>query len=252
MTNTKALEEQVRQEIASGVHALAAAMVEDIAVPTNALVSKQQQIQKIEEQFISDLDAMKKVCHEGLSYCIGALQELASLDSSIDMAAFKSHLIDSFDRIDSAETVAKLGAELLQGKTWKELLQISNSAIEMLYRGAKSHFDAKSYDKAESAFSFLVVIDPSHYQFWLGLGHSAFNLHHKEKAINAYAMASMVDPVSPWPHIHAANCFEANSDYPHALIALEMAQETNGNSPQKDHALAVDLSQRINLLRHKA
>lgn len=245
------LEKKIEKEIMSELPKLAQLAAEELSASGHPLENPKMQAEKIEQEIHHDFEVYKKKCKEGMMLCVKAVEELAANDHSIDMKKLRADLLKAFALFDSIETVKKLGEQVLEGKTWKELLHIKDSTFEMLYKGAISIFDTGKYEEAEEAFFILSLLDSNKYLFWIGLGHSAFHANHHDVALKAYMAASMADSSSIWPHICAANCFEVKNDLNHALMALEEAQEINKNSPHKDVEIGTELTQRIAVLRHK-
>ncbi len=190
-------------------------------------------------------------CKDGFLICISSLRELALHDDEIQTDRLKRKMGSLPKKFDSLEKIQQLGLQLIEGKTWRELLDFHDDILQMLYRGASHVFEQKQYADAEFAFSFLTTLDPTQYAFWIGLGHAAYHSQHPDVAINAYAMASFCLPNAIWPHIYAANVFEAHQDKQHALLALQEADRIYQENNQGNKELAKTLKQRIAALQKK-
>lgn len=247
MAKKLTLEREIEKEINIGLPELARLVAED---ETGAL--SKGKADKIKHELEHDFNLYKNRCKEGLLLCIKAVEELAVNNRDINKKELKKDLLRAFSLFDSVEHVKKFGEQvLLEGKTWKELLRFKEATFEMLYKGARSIFDAGKYEEAEKAFFVLSLLDSTQFLFWIGFGHSAFQLENYDEALKAYMAACMAAPGVMWPHIYAANCFEAKKDFEGALLALQEAQEINNQSEQKNVEVGKELSDRINLLKHK-
>jgi len=240
---------ELDREINESLAPLCQTIAQEAGLPQEALLSPKAKAQTIENEMKAEINGYRKKCTEGFVLCVDEMQEIARKDPTLDLKVVKQNLEQAFDKLDSLDTIKNYVKEVLSGKTWRELLSISEPSLQALYKGAKHMFDEKRYREAESAFCFLATLDSSQYAFWLGLGHSCFHNKNFKEATNAYAMASMADSAAIWPHVYAANCFEATSDFHHALIALESAKKTSVHSQERNREFEEALNQRIVMLQ---
>ena len=112
-------------------------------------------------------------------------------------------------------------------------------------KGQSPYLKKKSYQEAEKAFFAICCFDPSHFVYWVGLAHSSFQNNHYEQAIDAYSIASGMDPENIWPHIWAANCFEAVKDSEHACMALSEALSLEKAKKSPDREMVHSLEMRL-------
>lgn len=248
----KKLLEELETAVKDGLGPLAEAIAEETSSPEDKLVSSKARAEKLEAEIRENLDAFTKKCRDGFIACVKEVQALGAHDPEIDVQGLRDDLQQAFDQLDSLETVENFGMQVLEGESWSDLLHFKESTLQLLYKGAKHLFDEKRYEEAEQAFSFLITLDAKQYPFWLGLGHAAFHLKNWDLATNAYAMASINDPTSVWPHIYAANCFEAQNNFHHALMALEEALEVYKKGGAENKELEEAISRRIAEAKNKA
>lgn len=253
MARKLTLEQKIEKEIMSELPQLAQLVADEEGSHGHPLKNPKARAEKIEHEIQHDFKVYKQRCKEGMLLCVKAVSDLATHDHHINAKDLKADLLKAFAVFDSVETAKNLGKQVIEGKTWKELLHLKDSSFEMLYKGARSIFDAGNFEQAEEAFFVLSLLDSKNSLFWIGLGHSAFHAHHHDVALKAYMAASMTDPHSIWPHIYAANCFEAKKDFRHALMALEEAKVIYNHNPHKKNIeIGNELNNRINELKHKA
>lgn len=114
-----------------------------------------------------------------------------------------------------------VGEQILQGKTFQDMIGFSATTMEKLYAKARSLFRRERYEEAADAFIFLTTLNPHYYVYWIGLGMSEHLSGYYQEALGAYAMAAICDPNNPVPHYHAASCYRHLLDHANARVALE-------------------------------
>lgn len=146
------------------------------------------------------------------------------------------------------ETVAQMGAKLseeekkeqerivtemiVKGKFAKDALGISRECLEIVYGGTLNLYNSGQYAKAELMFQFLTLLDPTSFKYHMGIAASRHMQKRYDKALDAYAACIPLDPKSPLPYYHAADCCVHINDLPFALRYLEHCIWTCGVTPQ--------------------
>jgi tetratricopeptide (TPR) repeat protein len=97
----------------------------------------------------------------------------------------------------------------------------------------------------------MCSLDPTKYDYWIGLGHSSFQVSNYQQAIRAYSMAAGLDPENIWPHVWAANCFEEEHDFEFAKMALNEALTLQKTKMPKNIELIQNLEARIQKIQTK-
>jgi len=235
------LEKIANESLKATAHHLA----EEKYQPEDPLQSLEVQEAKIERELSQCMLLAKTRIRDGFRACVEAVEGLARLDNSIDLAALQKNVDYAFSRFETVAMAKDMCTQLMEGHSWKELLGLDDTTMLLLYRGAKTLFDTGHHPEAEAAFFFLTTIDFTQYVFWLGLGHAAFHLNNINQALNAYDMADTCQPGSIWPHIYMANCFEAQYDYEESFICLKAADQELARSQEKDETLASELKSRL-------
>jgi len=138
---------------------------------------------------------------------------------------------------------------LKDGKFDLEAIQASGEVppekvLAALYANAYHLYDAGHFDQAIGPFQLLVTLNPYEEQYWMGLGAALQMNKSYEKALNAYAMAVLLDDENPYPHFHAAECYISLKNLDDVVKALNLAEEAaSGDHYDKD------LQDRISALR---
>ncbi|MBS0655389.1 MAG: hypothetical protein JSR46_06420 [Verrucomicrobia bacterium] len=234
------LDASIRETIQSLAHTIA-----QDAPPQNQLESPVVHEKRIQYELSQYTLYARKRCIDGFFSCFGVVKDLARADDQINFTDLEQNVKTAFASFDTVAAAEELSTRAQEGASWKDLLGITDTSLQLLYRGAKHLIDSKSYPEAEAAFYFLTTIDYKQSAFWLGLGHSAVQFGNHYQAINAYEMAQSCDPASCWPTIYIANCFERLNDYEEVLQALEKAYAIYQNSVNADPELGKSLQERI-------
>lgn len=201
-------------------------------------------------EILDEVATYRKKCTEGFSFCLNALLELSSLEPEIALDYLEENLAKGFEKLRSFKELSEKGIKAQEMMSWSKVLGFSDTTMEWLYKAAKHLFDEQRYHEAESAFFFLTALDESCYAFWQGLGHSSYHVNNFPDAIKAYAKAHVCDSTSVWPHIFAANAFEAIQDYHHELMALELAEQSSKHG-KRERYFDEALKERINVVKEK-
>jgi type III secretion system low calcium response chaperone LcrH/SycD len=109
-----------------------------------------------------------------------------------------------------------------EGKTFQEILGYTDAVMEKFYQAAYGYFQQQKYEKASEAFTFLTTLNPTVFNYWLGLGMADQMCEEYHSALLAYAMASMVDVTNPIVHYHSASCHRSLLDDESALSSLDL------------------------------
>lgn len=121
---------------------------------------------------------------------------------------------------------------------WQHLTNLSQEQHQLIYQYAYTYYHQKDYGKACDLFRFLTIADTENSVFWMGFGASLQMLEQYQKAIEAYEMARMIDPVLIPSYLHAAECYRRlnmfKEVYDLCNEAKEVAKET-----KNDEALAI-------------
>lgn len=118
--------------------------------------------------------------------------------------------------------------------TFRELLGLSDSTIVHFYDAGRNRFDHALYKDAVDIFSVVAWLDPYKLNVWIALGLANMRLEDPNAAVEAFAMASIVNPSAIYPHIYSAQCYLSMHENEMAQDALRMAMETLQEYPVKD------------------
>lgn len=83
---------------------------------------------------------------------------------------------------------------------------IMNRELEAIYNVGYVNYNAGQFDKAETVFKFLCMIEHTNHKYWTALGAVRQAKKDYAKAIEAYASAAIFDMNDPKPHLYSAEC----------------------------------------------
>lgn len=108
----------------------------------------------------------------------------------------------------------------------QELIDIDNETIEHLYLAAKELSKRGNFIESADGFTFLTLLNPKRYTFWVELANAEFYSQEFEQALVAYARAYTLNPSDPTGHISSARCYESLGQKNNAIKALDLALVT--------------------------
>lgn len=119
-----------------------------------------------------------------------------------------------------------------QGIPPKEAMGISNQVLEGIYAQAYRLYNTGKYTEAVHLFRLLLMLDPTEFKYMLGLAACFHMLKEYKNAIQAYTMCAILDPQSPIPHYHSADCFIQMKDFLSAMLCLELTLKRAAEKPE--------------------
>ena len=114
---------------------------------------------------------------------------------------------------------------LLKSDTLQIAFNISDHAMEEIYAEAYGFYQSECYQAASNGFRFLIILNPYRPRYWLGLGACLQLLKRYEKALQTYAIVTLLDSKNPAPHLYASEVYKLMGDEQEATIALQLAKE---------------------------
>lgn len=131
------------------------------------------------------------------------------------------------------EQIAELTQDFLTNqKSFKDIQGITDKEMEAIYSTAYNFYTHGKFDKAKNIFLALTQLDNYKPKYWVGLGASRQMLKDFQPAIDAYGLATLLNPKDPKPLFYASGCFMKLNQTDMAIQALETAIEIAGNNPE--------------------
>lgn len=114
----------------------------------------------------------------------------------------------------------------------KEALGLTDAMIEGIYGQAYRLYNTGKYKDAAQIFRLLLMITSKESKYAMGLA-ACFHMQKDFKsAIVTYCMVTAMDPKSPVPFYHCADCYIQIGDPFSAVVALETAVKKSEGKPE--------------------
>ena len=152
-----------------------------------------------------------------------------------------SNALESQEQLTDAQLdrTEKASKELMaSGKPLKEILHLSDDAIEMVYTHAYFLYQSAKYQQASHVFWILNALAPDDVRFYLGIA----ACHHQQKkyieAATVYILASVIDLDDPMPAYYLSDCQIEMGLFDLAKESLQ--QVIDRGMQKKEHHVLVD------------
>jgi len=103
------------------------------------------------------------------------------------------------------------------------LPQLSPDSLSELYALGYELYRNGKYEDGKCFFRFLTLVNSFERKYWMGLGACYQMLKSYPEAIECYSAAAIQDPMDPYVHMHAADCYFLMNNLDKAKEALESA-----------------------------
>lgn len=114
------------------------------------------------------------------------------------------------DELEAALEVApKMVKFFKEGGTMGDLMDVSDETLENLYAFAHHLYQNNKYLESEKAFAFLTVCNHLEKKYLVGLGAARQMQKRYKEALEAYAMAIILDLRDPEIHLYIGDCLLA-------------------------------------------
>ena len=137
---------------------------------------------------------------------------------------------EDFDA-DGAAAMAR--AVAYEGYTFKDFAGLTDEEMEAAYALAFNLASQGQFVEAEQMFAWLCGLDQYQPKYFLGLGVCRQQLKNTGKALEAFAMAGLLENTHPVPALRAAECQLALGRLGEARDALDAARHWAGT--KKEH-----------------
>lgn len=137
-------------------------------------------------------------------------------------------------QVESAaqEILAKMKAE---GKTFHEVLGLSEGFIERLYAMAYSYYNQGKYPLALDYFRLLTTMNTKNAKYFFGLASTLHQMKEYDSAGATFMMAFCLEPTHPLSVYYAADSYLKDNQIDSTKECLEIAIEIAGNRPEHAH-----------------
>ena len=148
----------------------------------------------------------------------------------LNKAGISQEKIEQFD-----QALGEIAGKMLKGgMSPKEAMGISGKYLENMYAQAYRLYNTGKYTEASHVFRMLIILNAMEPKYSLGLAACLHMLKEYYDAIQTYTMCTVLDPQTPLPFYHSADCFIQMKDYLSAMVCLELAIKRAESNPIYD------------------
>lgn len=211
-------------------------IIKDIQLdPHDPFASKAKVREKIKQQIVSEelhdrFPKGLKLIMENLKTHVSKV-ELNELTDELDGALTKMASMAE----EKESTVGGLSDKLGEmPDTLQEIFGISDKTIDLFYQSGCRYYEMSHYMDAADVFHAISLLAPTKFNVWFSLGMAEKQAAHYEKALQAFAMATLTNLASPIPHIQSAECYLLLKDDRNAKETFEYALKVIKENPDND------------------
>jgi len=221
-----------RAKKAAATLATELAEAESSPLANSPLANKEQKKLSYKKKIEEKLETFQKECSEGFQIMI---QGISSILWGKEKERFVLEMESLLQKVNTEEKLEAYLTTIGEGKTWREVLSISDFFMESLYKVAVSLFNAGKYEEAISSFTSLAWIDSKQYIYFVALGFSLFHANRYEEALYAYFAAAPYAPDTSL-FLYLSDCYEKIGKREKAKMCLEagLQEEETSPLPQKE------------------
>jgi type III secretion system low calcium response chaperone LcrH/SycD len=144
----------------------------------------------------------------------------------------KVKLFDITDGKLNKEEAEHLQNYFQKGGTWQHLLQLKDEEIEEIYASGYQHYNEKEYDKAITAFTALIQLNPYIAKNWIAIGAALQGKGEYRDALAAYELALAIDDENLATLFYCAQCSFALGEEQKSVEYLEKVISVGAKSGQ--------------------
>lgn len=223
------LEDQLKQLFVPSVEE----MMKNETPPPNSLVSPKSWRKKKKEELLDFYSGKKDF--DRVNAAIKELQtDFSSSLSPIEMDKLTEEWERGLEKINALFETPQEVQDSIPAVPLCRMMNLSDSFMETFYSAGVKYFQKQDFTKAADIFFLLSLIDFQRHAIWVSLGLSEMMIGEFEPALNAFAMASITNSMSPYPFIHSAECCIALSRFQEASTYFDLAKEAISNSAPKE------------------
>jgi len=162
---------------------------------------------RLEEQYTLLKQAVRLILSEGQNYL--SQEEWDQLSSDIAKAQEKLSTLSIYDEIPE-----KL----------YPFLGITEASLDAVEKISRQKYQEENYGAAAALCAFLTTIDPENFSYWLHLGVCYQEAGFNEKAIKAFSICHLLDPLEITPWILCTECYVRAHNKDDAKLEFEEAR----------------------------
>ncbi len=118
--------------------------------------------------------------------------------------------------------------KLEKTEQFKSFVALDSRDLDALYTHGYICYENNKLNEAIDTFRYLVLQNALEGKYWFSLAASLQLKKNYFLSLRAWAMTSLLQPHTPFPHFHAAECYFSLNDPIEAMKALKAAERLLG------------------------
>jgi tetratricopeptide (TPR) repeat protein len=227
MNNNKSyiLNEDIQHNIKLIAEAQAHKLAED-TIPDPLLPNNQRELQ-MQAEVERELTLFFEKFLTGLNELMITLMNLGKEEPEL----YSEKMVEQLDLM--MQGLSSMGDNTAEVRPPREKCGLTTETMQSFNRAVSFLYDSKNYEKSSAVYFFLTFLDPNELAYWIGYGNSEFFLRRYQKALEAYHIASLVDPADPHCHFYSAHCHHELNDLKGAIDSCDKAINALNSSHEK-------------------
>ncbi|MES2198895.1 MAG: tetratricopeptide repeat protein [Chlamydiota bacterium] len=115
--------------------------------------------------------------------------------------------------------------KLLEANIWQDFLAFSDETLLWIYKIGYRYSEEKKSEEAKALFQLLVMLNPQVSDYWVALGFVERQLSEETEALDAFSMASILNPENPVSRYQSAEIYLQRGELEDALVELDVLAE---------------------------
>lgn len=204
---------------------------------------------KTEEQCEQNKEGFKSSLESYESYCERKKHEIEALGKEFfaEMTQTFVLIMQEFSQAGDKQAVEEMGRGAEAFKAYfadhKELplpadltvaaiMNYSSQLMEKIYHLAVVHYRKGELQAAKKIIDLLLILDPGYSACWIAFGMIERDEKRWQDSLDAFTMASKIDPENPLPLLHGAGCCKELGRKSEAQASLKRALELATQRPE--------------------
>lgn len=134
---------------------------------------------------------------------------------------------------------------LMKSESLQQAFGVEDQEMEELYNEAYAYYQRDQYSESLTLFRWLTLLNAYQKKYWMGFAANQLILNSYEKALQAYAVAALLDYRDPYPHYYAYESYLRLNNREEGEKALQLAYHRCGEKPEYQE-LKISIEQILN------
>lgn len=201
--------------------------------PPDSLVPEKVWKERIRSELTAELSG-KEVLQRVDSAVEALVHALKATLSPLEIQEISQEWDQGVEKMSEIPEQSAENPELIPAVPLRKMMSVSEKTLGFLYGAGVHLYEKQDYVKAADVFFLLTLIDFQKFNIWLSLGLSELKSTHFEPALNAFAMASIINSNTPLPYMYSSECCIALGRPQESTDYLALAKEVLSSLPENE------------------